>query len=536
MPLFRSSDAAASFFNSSSLLSGQRGYSNPRILNVMDFITRQIAVLLDDYYVHLPLKRSSLGIDPIQEIKVLLDEISFIPTETEFYRRVIGIIKRLRDRHTAIRLPSPWRDAIAYLPFAIESYFTSGERGVLISKLMADLDDPNFTTGVEITHWNGVPIRNFIESFSWQTEGANPYARVAIALRFLTTRPLGFVLPPDEDWVTLTYVDLSGNIRSIVFPWRLYFPEQGSATKAAIRTPPSNAVLAQGLDRSTLIANNTWYDLYTKADAAPANQIVASPTWAGHMKCDIVHGRSGDVGYIRIFSFDSDDVPGFVQEVANLLKQMPKTGVIIDIRSNPGGSILVGEGLLGLFTTKAPEKEHLSFRNTAATRKIGTLKDFSSWRRSLEMQVSTGDLFSQGFSLGIEEALPRGVYSGRVVVIIDSLTYSTSDFFAAGMQDNSLATILGVDPVTGAGGANVWDHSTISLHVAEAGGDDISPMPVDFDINVAVRRSTRVGVHDGLPLEGLGVFADEHYMLTRDDVLGNNEGLLQFAANLLAAN
>jgi hypothetical protein len=104
------------------------------------------------------------------------------------------------------------------------------------------------------------------------------------------------------------------------------------------------------------------------------------------------------------------------------------------------------------------------------------------------------------------------------------------------MQDNGLATILGVDPVTGAGGANVWDHSTISLLVAEAGGDDISPMPVDFDINVAVRRSTRVGVHDGLPLEGLGVFADEHYMLTRDDVLGNNEGLLQFAANLLAAN
>jgi hypothetical protein len=152
MALFASGVDAERFIGMSPPLSAFRSYSNPYVHDTKEFITRQLSTLLQDYYVHLPLKQSSLAVNPVQELAVLLDEITFIPTEAEFYRRLLFVMKRLRDRHTAICLPSPWRQAIAYLPFAVESYYSPSERCVAVTKLMADLQDRNFVVGVTITH------------------------------------------------------------------------------------------------------------------------------------------------------------------------------------------------------------------------------------------------------------------------------------------------------------------------------------------------------------------------------------------------
>jgi C-terminal processing protease CtpA/Prc len=43
-----------------------------------------------------------------------------------------------------------------------------------------------------------------------------------------------------------------------------------------------------------------------------------------------------------------------------------------------------------------------------------------------------------------------------VVLVVDALTYSAADIFAAGFQDNELGPILGTSATTRAGGANVW--------------------------------------------------------------------------------
>ncbi|GLQ53945.1 S41 family peptidase [Devosia nitrariae] len=534
MALFSTQAQAEDLYSQSLLLAGARDLASATSVDHWDLVARQLVVLLDQFYVHLPLKRSSLGVDPVQDARLLVDEVPFMPSDVEFFRRVFNILIRLRDRHTAIRLPSPWRDMVAYLPFAVESYFDQAGRHLVVSKIMADTGDAEFGPGVEITHWNGTPIRRHIEALSWNTEGANPFARVAIALRSLTARPLGYMPQPDEDWVTITYRSNKGAHRSVSVPWRIYFPETGSAASIANVTASANRVLFQGVDRNTLIINNTWYDLFTRATPA-TERAGASDLFDDIVQAKTVATPSGEWGYLRIFSFEVPDPAGFVNRVAGLLSQLPQNGLIVDVRANPGGSIPAGEGLMRLFTGRVVESAPVSFRNTQAVRRLGGLSPFLAWKHSLDMQYETGDVFSQGFALTPDEIGPRGVYSGRVVVIIDALCYSTTDFFAAGMQDNGLAEILGVDPVTGAGGANVWNHGVLGQFAAQGGGSDIQPLPSNIDIDLSVRRSTRVGPSLGLPLEGLGVFADHQYQLTRRDVLENNEDLIAFAGGILAA-
>ncbi len=530
MAIVNTQSEANSFVQVSPLLASVRDISSGMTADQRLLVVRQLATLLEDYYVHLPLKRSSLGIDPVQEASLLVDEVRFIQSDGDFFRRIFGILKRLRDRHTALRLPSPWRDMVAYLPFAAESYYEAGRRRLVVSKLMADVGEPSFSVGVEITHWNGMSVGRFIEALSWESEGANPFARIATTMRSLTVRPLGYMLPPTEDWVTLTYLTPDGIYHSATIPWRVYMPPGNSSAASANVTSSGGMAMFQGVDRNTLIINNTWYDLFSRRGGAGQ-----SSTITDSVRFQTVKNDAGEFGYIRIFSFDVPDPAAFVADFARVLGQLPQRGLIIDIRSNPGGTIPAGEGLFALFTKGKTTPQPVSFRNTPAVRPLGDLPMFLKWKRSLDMQLETGEIFTQGFALtdSGDPAL-NGIYPGKVVLIIDALCYSTTDFFVAGMQDNGLAYVIGVDPVTGAGGANVWSQRLLRQFVAESGGTEVTELPSNIDIEIAMRRSMRVGPNDGLPLEGLGVFADRIYQPTRRDVLGENEDLIDLACRVLS--
>lgn len=541
-------DAASDFVSQSPVLAALRDFERPGFgAPELQVVADQLVVLLRDYYVHLPLKKSSLGIDPVQEASLLADDVRFIPSETLFQRRAFDIIKRMRDRHTALHLPSPWRDMVAFLPFAAETYTDDSGRHVIVSKLMADVGDPAFKMGTEITHWNAVPIGRYIENLSWTSDGANPFARIALAMRSLTVRPLGYVQAPEEDWVSLTFLTAGNAYRTVSIPWRVYLPTPQSAAGAASTEPSIGlASVQQGVDRNTLIVNGTWKDLFsgsapqTSVAGGPSVQAAAAPAASApavnalqNVQARAVKTSSGEWAYIRIYSFDAPDSRAFVTQFANLLQQMPKTGLILDVRANPGGTIPSGEALMALFTRRLITPQPVSFRNSAGIRSLSRVQLFRPWQRSVDMQLETGEIFTQGFSVTTETYL-SGVYLAPIVLVIDALCYSTTDFFAAGMQDHGLATIVGIDPVTGAGGANVWSHGTLSNLVVQGGGQALFQLPAGYDFDVAIRRSIRVGPNSGLPVEGLGVFADFEYNMSLRDVLSANEDLIEYAGSILA--
>ena len=129
-------------------------------------IVQQAIVLLDQVYVHLPLKRAMHAVDPLQQLRLLQHRLTEL-TEDQlgpdivFHAEVADIFTSLRDLHTHYVLPEPFQSHQAYLPFLVEECEVRGTRRFVVSKLASDshFDRASFQPGVEITHWNGVPIR-----------------------------------------------------------------------------------------------------------------------------------------------------------------------------------------------------------------------------------------------------------------------------------------------------------------------------------------------------------------------------------------
>src|SRR4029078_2826112 len=99
------------------------------------------------------------------------------PSQQPLERPMREIFASTRDLHTLYLLPKPFSDRVAYLPYLIEQYFERDKNGRRVEKFMISrvvdqffeaLPSPgpeviNFEPGVEVLHWNGVPIRRAIE-------------------------------------------------------------------------------------------------------------------------------------------------------------------------------------------------------------------------------------------------------------------------------------------------------------------------------------------------------------------------------------
>ena len=265
----------------------------------------------------------------------------------------------------------------------------------------------------------------------------------------------------------------------------------------------------------------------------------------GVFRARTVSTPSGTFGHIRIFTFSVDDPDGFVAEFVRLVKQLPQTGLIVDVRGNGGGHIFASEFTLQTLTPRRIEPEPVQFINTPLNLKV-TKKhrtnpagiDLGPWFLSMDQALQTGATFSGAFPITpVDGANAIGQeYSGPVVLITDALCYSATDIFAAGFQDHKIGVVLGVDDNTGAGGANVWTHALLKQLLEIPGPEAGSPykdLPKGAGMRVSIRRTLRVGPLAGTPVEDLGVTPDIRYRMTKADLLNNNVDLLAKAGQIL---
>lgn len=512
-------------------------------------IVDQALLLLEMNYVHLPLKRAMHAIDPIQRLKLLKfrlmeSEEGKPQSGMQFHKRMLEIFASSRDLHTMYLLPTPFKDQVAFLPFLIEQYYERANSDDRVEKLlvsrvvtqhMQSLPNPGpevvcFEPGVEVLYWNGVPIRRVIEINGEMQSGSNLEARFARGLDNLTIRPLDTSLPPDEAWVTLTYRAKDGKILTLTQEWLVY--TMGTATKLAAK---STIKKRAAIDIKKSKINQLKRKLYAPRDVR-VRQRFEDIFYAEIRK---VNGRA--LGYIRLFSFDVDDPDDFVNEFRRVITdpEFPQEGLIIDVRGNGGGKIRAGERLLQLFTPGKVRPELFEFINTPLNLEICRLApkpwNLFRWVESIAESVITGAIYSTGFPLNSEESCNDigQVYYGPVIVITDALSYSTTDIFAAGFQDNDIGEVLGTSSNTGAGGANVWWYEDLMNAVRSAPNSPFKPLPKDADLLVAVRRSIRVGGRSGRPLEELGIAPDYLHYMSRRDLLEGNYDLIRKAAQIL---
>jgi hypothetical protein len=516
----------------------------------------QALILLEQNYAHLPLKVAMHAVNPVQRLRVLRARLerqtdATAEPEWQFHRELSSTFHSVRDLHTNYLLPAPFAGKIAFLPFQLERCFAAdGTEQYLVARTVANFD--GLAIGAEVTHWNGMPIARAVALNGAIFAGSNTAANLARGLESLTLRPLVIQLPPDEDWVVVTYQGAAG-AEDIRVDWQVTdnLPPMTDVDSL------SPAAAAQGVDldsdekaRAKKLLHAPKVVAAEASGEAVAMSVTDVPTtMPGVFRARPVVTPSGTFGHLRIFTFSVDDPDGFLKEFVRLAALLPQNGLIVDVRDNGGGHIFASEFLLQTMTPRRIDPEPVQFLSTPLNLRIcrrhaddptGQI-DLGPWFPSLDTSTETGQAFSCAHTITpVDGANAVGqTYHGPVLLITDARVYSATDIFAAGWADHELGPILGVDDNTGAGGANVWTHGLLTqLLKIPAPGDPESPykaLPNKANMRVSIRRTLRVGKLSGTPVEDLGVRPTDQHKLTRADLLEGNVDLLARAGSLLAA-
>ncbi|MCA9176134.1 MAG: hypothetical protein KDB14_16725 [Planctomycetales bacterium] len=395
-------------------------------------IVRQAKLLLGGVYAHLPLKRAGHAVDPVLQLELLQHRLESAPRETpslladwSFHAEMLQIFKGLRDVHTKYRLPAPFRNCVAILPFMLEDYFEGDRRRFLVTHVQEGFKHATFKPGVTVTHWNGTPIERAVQLHADREDGSNPAARFAVGLATMTSRPLATQMPPDEEWVIIRYDADEKSGYDILLPWRVWDRTAGplKAAQASSTEPGLDAAgdddvggdlesLASMNDRISEIHESRKHMFAQQAIAAeqridrvlPLSAANDSPTTAAELFATAPERLLNNVkkvyreskkfdrqseskfpgalqfarydydgrefGYLRIRNFRVRQVFDFVVEVMRIVRLLPENGLVIDVRGNGGGIIPNGELLLQLLTPRMIEPAQFQFINTALTAKL----------------------------------------------------------------------------------------------------------------------------------------------------------------------
>lgn len=177
------------------------------------------------------------------------------------------------------------------------------------------------------------------------------------------------------------------------------------------------------------------------------------------------------IGYIRFNTFHEDLIPDMVQAVDDM-RDAP--GIIIDLRGNPGGDPTTAEQLAAQF---------------------------------LAGQVSFGSFRIRDGSIP-RMVEGKNIYTGPLVILIDALSFSGSEYFASNMQAIERAVIIGERSPGGLTGMN------------------ITRLPNDALLGYPV---VQLITPDGRVLEGYGVIPDIPVDLDRGQLLKGVDAQLQAA-------
>jgi hypothetical protein len=135
--------------------------------------------LIEQLYVHLPLKRAMHAVDPLQRLKLLKHRSASL-SESAFHAELISIFTQLRDLHTNYILPEPLRSQIAYLPFRIEEFFEGDERRYVVTEVKPGVEDATFKRGILVTHcgnsatYASTPSTSPMTLTLWRSSSASP--------------------------------------------------------------------------------------------------------------------------------------------------------------------------------------------------------------------------------------------------------------------------------------------------------------------------------------------------------------------------
>jgi hypothetical protein len=255
----------------------------------------------------------------------------------------------------------------------------------------------------------------------------------------MVDRPLTFGPPPDEEVLTIQYVDQQGQARQINLTWSVssFAPgsSDGAAGPAALDAPHGFDVEGVQVARlRTVLFAPEFIAAETSGEPVVAGPegISVSPQWSTVFEARKVTAAGQVFGHLRIRGFVppasvTNGVSGFVREFIRLLGELPPDGLAVDIRGNLGGAILASELGLQALTARPVEPEPAQFAATALNLRICRANEsMAAWLPSMEQALETGAAYSAAVPFTPQELLaevPQS-YFGPVILITDARCYS----------------------------------------------------------------------------------------------------------------
>jgi carboxyl-terminal processing protease len=205
----------------------------------------------------------------------------------------------------------------------------------------------------------------------------------------------------DGEWVDIKYMKLQKIVEMI---------RGKTGTTVRLKVNPAAADDPAMVKEITIVRG----EVELKEKLANAELIITPP----------VDGKTSKIGWINLSSFYADMENGTVScsgDVTRLLKRLMAEkieGLVIDLRSDGGGSLEEAIKLTGLFIPKGPVVQAKDW------------KDNITWRDSES---------------------ERPMYEGPLMVLTDKASASASEIFAAALQDYRRAIIVGEKSTFGKG-------------------------------------------------------------------------------------
>lgn len=207
-----------------------------------------------------------------------------------------------------------------------------------------------------------------------------------------------------------------------------------------------------------------------------------------------------------------------------MLKLLPKSGLVVDIRSNPGGCSSIASVLWSsIFSAPLPSYQLVlrasPFMNDTFVDPDGELNKFL---------LAGSELTGPGRDLTNTSGEYKKVFEGqKVILVVDSITASGDDLFTSFFSDVGTGEnkfVVGLDSSTNGAGATVISFS--DFQGFRASDEQFHDIVSGTDFFSAFGRFFRGGKNAEKLIEHLGVPVDFKYYITRNDLLNNNEDLM----------
>ncbi len=521
---------------------------------VADF--QAVAALYAKRYGPYEWKRDKIGFD-LLNIAPWLEKVRASKDYLDFYEVLSEYVSKLNDAHDVYELPSNFR---ASLNFSVDIY--DGKLLVdSINRLRLPAAEFPFLIGYELVSIDGQDARGLLSAFERYEIAANPRSTSRLAAALLTVRPQ-VIMPhaanlPEISTVVFRRPD--STTESYRIPWAksglalasvgtYTTPHASAAPQIALSDgntdvsdgdPPSNpAELPDYLAVLERLQNCRLPDRMIVGFGALAPVFAASlppgfqqrlgrspldPFYSG-----VFQASGYKIGFLRIPDYEPLDTQGalsaFQKEIAYF--QDNTDGLVIDDMRNPGGSVGYTNQILSLLMTGQWHASGFELRATsewvtAISAALEQAKAAGAPQSILDLfQKLKDDIVGANAQFrGRTDPIPlddltidrqpatdsKGnilAYSKPLIVLIDELSASAAELFAAGIQDNGRGPLVGWRTMGAGGNVEAWEAGSYSLGIATVTeslmnrGHDI--VTVDYPAAPYVEN---IGVRPDVPID-----------------------------------